>query len=469
MTPIWHTLTNVRFAVLQITLLVVAGLIGTLVLQLPSYALRDPAGYATEMANMHAKYDPLTLLGANVGPQMVDIFERLGFFRVFSAPWFIALMILLTVSITVCTLDRTPKLWRSVRRVTVEQPDAFFDPRLNERARFETWTLHSDEVAQVLHDRRFRVRRASSTDGAVDWLYGDRNQYIKMATLLTHLGLILFLLGGAITVSLGFETVVFAGEGQTVPVQPAGTPHNMMVRNVRFEAPQRPNGAFADFRTDLMVYRDGREIARKTIRVNDPLEVDGFVFHQNTFGPAADLEIRDTAARLLWTGPVLLTGQVLGRPQGFLVIPGSSVGMAIFLQRDSAGTPILAIAGLAPMAWDGSQALLFEAILGVGATSDPAYTSGYAITWVGPGAFTGMVIKNDPGAPFIWLAFLSLISGLLLTFYLPRRRLWARVTGSGLQLAFIADRYVDANREFRQILEEIAARNGHRPEQKPSG
>ena len=44
---------------------------------------------------------------------MVDVFERLGFFRVFSAPWFVFLLTLLVVSIVVCTLDRTPDLWRT--------------------------------------------------------------------------------------------------------------------------------------------------------------------------------------------------------------------------------------------------------------------------------------------------------------------------------------------------------------------
>ena len=48
---------------LQITLLVIAGLIGTLVRQLPASSLRDPAAYAAEMAQMHQRYDALDLFG----------------------------------------------------------------------------------------------------------------------------------------------------------------------------------------------------------------------------------------------------------------------------------------------------------------------------------------------------------------------------------------------------------------------
>jgi cytochrome c biogenesis protein len=461
---VWRTLTDVRFAVLQITALAVAGLIGTLVRQIPAFALHDPQAYASEMAEMHRRYDSLSLLGVDIGPGMVDLFERLGLFRVFSAPWFVGLLIVLVVSIVVCTLDRTPRLWQGVRRVNVQQPSAFFDLRLPERARFDGTAFSEGELAAVLRQRHYRIRRATALDGSAAWVYGDRNQYMKMATLLTHLGLVLFLVGGAVTAAMGFETVLFVGEGQTAPVQPVGTPHNLLVKNVSFQAPLRPDGSFADFRTDLAVYRDGAEVARKTIRVNDPLQIDGFVFHQNAFGPTADLEVRDPEGRLAWTGPVLLAEEFAGLPQGFLTIPGSGLGLLLHLQRDETGTPLLALLGIGGAA-DGSSRILFRGRLEVGATSDPADTAGYAITWTRPGFFTGMVVKNDPGAPIIWTAFACLMAGLVVSFYFPRRRVWARFTKhEGVQAAMLADRYVDADREFRSLLDALAARTGQLPE-----
>jgi cytochrome c biogenesis protein len=417
---------------------------------------------------MHRIYDPLTILGLNVGPGMVDAFERLGFFRVFSAPWFTLLLTLLVVSIVVCTLDRTPRMWRSVHHVTPIQPEAFYSLSRPERARFEDLDEPAvEEVRRTFRQRRFRVRR--SDDGDVHHLYGDRNQYFKMATLFTHLGLILFLAGGAVTGSLGFETVVFVGEGQTAPVQPVGTPGNLLVKNISFEAPTRPDGTFSDFRTDLGVYQDGREIARKTIRVNDPLTIDGFVFHQNTFGPTADLAIRDETGRLVWDGPVLLTGELGGRPQGFITIPGSSTGLLVVLDRTAEGTPLLAVTGLEASEGSDASALEYIVALGLGRTSNPQSTGGHSITWERAGAYTGMVVKRDPGQGLIWLAYLSLITGLVLTFYFPRRRVWARLDGGRLDLAFVAERYVNAEREFEALLDDLAVRLGRRPARSSSG
>ena len=467
----WRTLTSVRFAVLQISVLAVAGVIGTILPQLPAFALHDRQAYAEQMAGMHAIYDPLTILGVNVGPGMVDVFERLGFFRVFSAPWFVFLLTLLVVSIVVCTLNRTPDLWRKAHHVKVVQAAPFFDLRLPERARFTgADAAAADELGKVLRGKRYRLRQ-ETVDGEagtapVRYLYGDRNQYLKLATLFTHLGLILFLAGGAVTTAFGYETVVFLGEGQTAPVQAVGTPDNLLVKNIHFEAPTRPDGSFADFRTDLAVYQNGQQVARKTIRVNDPLEFNGYVFHQNTFGPATQLAIHDQQGRLVWDGPVLLAGELAGRPQGFLTIPGSQIGLLVVLDRSVHGEPLLALSGITAETQPGGGNIAFLRALGLGRTSEPSSTAGYAITWQAAGAYTGMVIKRDPGLGLIWVAFGSLITGLVLSFYFPRRRLWARLHGDHLELAMVAERYVDTEAEFNRLLDDLSVRLRNRPERR---
>ena len=116
----WRVLTDVRFAVLLITLLAVSGLVGMLVRQFPVTAADDPARYAAELAMMHRAWD-----GLPMGALIVDAFDVLGLFSVFSTPWFLVLMTVLVISIITCTIDRTPRLWRGVSHVRVEQPEAF--------------------------------------------------------------------------------------------------------------------------------------------------------------------------------------------------------------------------------------------------------------------------------------------------------------------------------------------------------
>ena len=347
----------------------------------------------------------------------------------------------------------------------MQQPATFFDTRLADRAVMEHATLGADELGAIFRRRRYKVRVERSADGATTWVYGDRNQYFKMATLLTHLGLILFLAGGAVTAAAGFETIVFVAEGQTAPVRPVGTPDNLLVKNIDFEAPRNANGGFADFYTDLAVYQNGEQVARKTIRVNDPLIVDGFRIHQNTFGPAADLEIRDPRGELVWTGPIILGGFFADTfPQGFITIPGSDIGLLVLLSQAIRRHRHARAPGHRPGRRErrGDDRRSRPWRWASGGTSDPAATDGYSITWLKSSAWTGLVIKNDPGEGMIWIAFACLISGLALTFYFPRRRIWARFADDRVGFAMLGDRYVDVPKEFRTVLEEVAVRAGAR-------
>ena len=75
-----------------------------------------------------------------------------------------------------------------------------------------------------------------------------------------------------------------------------------------------------------------------------------------------------------------------------------------------------------------------------------------------------LIAKKDPGQGIVWTAFLLLIIGLAITFYLPRRRIWARLDPSGeLRLVARSDRYVDLEREFGRLLDDLVARRGPAP------
>ena len=60
---------------------------------------------------------------------------------------------------------------------------------------------------------------------------------MKLATLVTHTGLVLFLVAAAVTSRLGDEQGLVVAEGESLTVQPIGTPGLLLVRNLGFDAP----------------------------------------------------------------------------------------------------------------------------------------------------------------------------------------------------------------------------------------
>jgi cytochrome c biogenesis protein len=450
---IWRLATSVDVAVAQIIFLATLAAVGMTLQQLPDFAYRSPGDYATAIEAIHVRYDPV------LGPGLVNVLERLGAFGIFKSGIFGLGLVVLVISIVICTLDRTPRLWRDVSAVRIVQPKPFFDPRLPDRAVMRD--VAATDVAAVMRRRGFHVREASATDGARH-LYGDRHQYTKLATLLTHLGLVLFLVAAAVTSRFGDEQGLVVPEGESLTVQNIGTRDLLLVKNLDFEAPGFETGRPTDFTTDLAVYQNGTEVARKTIRVNDPLSIGGYTFHQNGFGPAPHLVIRDASGAPLWDAKVPMTGAAGGAPYETMAVPGRDLGLQLLLGRNDVGEGVLVvlpyrIVGTNPDGTD--QIENFDPVRLQRGDEKVSDQLGISIALPDFGEYTLLIAKRDPGQGIVWAAFLSLIAGITITFYRPRRRIWARRAPDGeLSLVFRADRYVDVEREFGALLDDLVAR-----------
>ena len=227
----------------------------------------------------------------------------------------------------------------------------------------------------------------------------------------------------------------------------------MLVKNIAFEAPGFDTGRPTDFTTDLAVYQDGHEIAHKTIRVNDPLSVAGYTFHQNGFGPAPHIVLRSAAGAILWDAAVPMTDAASGLPYASIGVPG--------LDKETDGTAIVI-------------AIPYK-VVGTGADGKPVedlyqpvdlhrgdvkVSQGLdlSIGLADFGEFTLLIAKRDPGQGLVWIAFGLLIAGITITFYRPRRRVWTRLGPDGhLGIVWRSDRYVDVDREFGRLLDQLVA------------
>jgi cytochrome c biogenesis protein len=88
------------------------------------------------------------------------------------------------------------------------------------------------------------------------------------------------------------------------------------------------------------------------------------------------------------------------------------------------------------------------------APNDPV-VSGYEYTFEGAREFTGISVKRDSGAWFIWIATGMLLVGLAITFYLPRRRLWIRLTGDSTQIAALAEKSGGFEKDMRTLARRL--------------
>ncbi|MBI5283542.1 MAG: cytochrome c biogenesis protein ResB [Chloroflexi bacterium] len=89
------------------------------------------------------------------------------------------------------------------------------------------------------------------------------------------------------------------------------------------------------------------------------------------------------------------------------------------------------------------------------APGQPVAVGGYEYTFVGQRAFAGIAVKRDAGAWFIWVATAMLLIGLGITFYVPRRRLWIKLTGSGTHVAALAEKSGGFEKDMRALARRL--------------
>src|SRR5436190_17904374 len=156
-----------------------------------------------------------------------------------------------------------------------------------------------------------------------------------------------------------------------------------------------------------------------------------------------------------------MTNVASGLPYATISVPGRDMGLKLLLDKDTDGNGIVTAIpfSVAGAGTDGQPVEdLYEAVdLHQG---DVKVSQGLdlSIGVVDFGQFTLLIAKADPGQGIVWLAFASLIAGIAITFYRPRRRVWTRIAPDGrLGIDWRSDRYVDVEREFGRLLDELVA------------
>jgi cytochrome c biogenesis protein len=516
---LWRLLTSVRFALIIIAFLALAGLAGVLIPQIPVGVRGNPAAVDLWLDSQEGKFGGLT-----------EPMHRLGLFQVFESRWFMGALALLVASVTVCTVNRFPSIWRSITRPQERVPDSYFE-RANHRYVSEK-AIEPSALATTLRRQRYSVR--TFREGGVTYLFADRFAWAQLATFVSHLALILFLVGGLVSKLGGFETSLLVAEGRTAPVFGVGDPRQMQVYVDDAIGTFDDAGNPLDYRTHLVVYQGGREVARGTTTVNGPFEYGGYRFHQAAYlGDGAALRVRDvstgntiydevlpldqrTPAPLVTVrdenGGVLLSDIIVstdffepasgtlvtlpGRdtlvwigikptasedawelvvyeprdpeagiklvvPEGESAsakgmefdfqsvvglptrteegIPGGEEGTVVQMSLDPEGEPYLTLLGVSP-----DQAVVLR-------PDQPFVLGEREYTFEGRREFSGITVKRDPGTKFIWVAAGLLLLGLALTFYVPRRRLWAKITRDRTHFAGLGERTASFEKEMKEI------------------
>jgi cytochrome c biogenesis protein len=449
---IWDLFTSMGLAIGIVIVLAAAAFVGTLLLQpaqtVDPNLLIDPERRASFLGFARERYG---FLAGPLAPDWlrdatVQALDAVGLFDIFNAGWFRVLLLVLACNVTMCTMQRLEPVWRTLREPVVRRAASHYE---RARRRVVEGPVQPAAVERKLRSNGYRVYRELDADGTTH-IHGDRNGWARFGTIATHLALLILLISGAIGTLFGFRADLAIPNGSSLPVFPVGTTNNITVRNEGFVATFRDDGSPSDFYSDLVLVQGGREMARQRVRVNDPLRYAGLKFHQSSFGPSADVEVRDPR-----TGAVIISEAVRffdaieGVPADLRAIPNRTE--ELFLALPPRETPFLAV-----------QVLQGDFPLGI-ATVERGQTvrvADYEVTFRGADQYTVIRVARNTGENLLWLASGLFLVGLASTFYWPRRRVWARVGTQGTVITASAYRTVDVDAELDKLREELSPSRG---------
>jgi len=415
---VWLFLISMRTGLWIILLLGILTLFGTVLLQASPEVRADAASYEQWLAGT-----PTARYGG-----WATILSTLGLFHVFSTWYFQGLFALLSVSILACSINRAPRLWRVATHPKTSMRDAFFT-HAPLRA---TIHLPSDvdttaqRVRDAMHSKHFRVLDGKAKVGKD--VYADRFRWGPFGTVVAHLSFVVIMLGFVVSATTGFRVESFiAPVGVAVPV---GHGTGLTVKALSFTDSYYENGQPKDYVSDLQLTKDGQQVARQETRVNTPLIYDGVWFHQASFGVGADVAVTDKG-KDLFREMVPLQWQSNDRQQsiGQFTIP--SKGITVFVIEAASGQVLADLpAGTARLEvhQDGVENPIGYPVVNQGETvkiGDLDYT------YERNRQYTGLTIKQDSGSWIVWVGSALLILGSYFVFFLPHRRIWARVRDNG--------------------------------------
>ncbi|MEK6654887.1 MAG: cytochrome c biogenesis protein ResB [Thermodesulfobacteriota bacterium] len=361
-------------------------------------------------------------------PETVDLFGRLGLLDMYHSWWFTACLALLALNIIACTMERYPLIMRGMKKqgfVLDEKIEAGLTNVVTLKYHLEAETVESRVTA--IAGKNLSARPVVTEAENARHFFYEKGKYTRLAFFLTHLSVLVIFIGAIAGSLFGFKGYVNINEGELISSVQARQGENkglnFSVKCNSFNVDFYPNGAPKDYRSDLSVIRDGKEVARKTIRVNDPLSYEGITFYQSSYGKLPDevtLEIKDKDGLSLGT---------VAAPFGRKVdIPGGAQIELLDFRDDFHLS-------------DGSEA---GPVVGVNLYSPGAAPNGiwisetrpemnrygaysFAVKGVKLRKYTGLQVNKDPGVWVVWTGCIMLVAGIMMAFFMSHKKFWIRI------------------------------------------
>lgn len=430
---IWDFFSSVKLTIVLLLSLAATSIIGTLIPQ-----NEDPAAYFKAF-----------------GEYLYRLFNILGLFDMYHSWWFQLLLVLLTINIIVCSIDKIS----ANRRILFARNPSFKLPRfrnIKHKERFEDGRSPEKlrEIYQRSVSRHFRYSRTETTENGFA-IFGEKGRWTRFGVYTVHLSVILLLIGGLIGSIFGFDGFVNIPEGESVGrVQIRNNSETIQlgfeIRCEDFDVSFYDTGAPKEFRSSLTILEGNRAVLKKDIIVNDPLRYKGISIYQSSYGtiPSSEVVLSFTSRK---TGKVYTQKAVAGQsvviPEKLGTFAVKGLARSYKFKGHELGETLIGI--LTPPEGDP-----VEVALPLRFPSFDKMRKGSVLIAVVenvPRFYTGLQVTKDPGVWIVYGGFILMIIGCYITFFMSHQQICVELVPSGKETRVIVAGTANKNKSGMQV------------------
>ena len=211
--------------------------------------------------------------------QLASFFQRIELTTLYQSWWFLALLFIFSLNITVCTLNRlSPKLKRALRpRLEIEAKEVSALKIGEKFSKHLALGEAKERAKKELSSRHYRLKEARRENKA--FLLARKKTLGLFGSEVVHLGLLIIVAGGIASGLAGFKENLAFRQGEVFDIPKA----NFKLRLDKFETEYYPDRSVRDWKSTVTVIEKEKPVLSKVIEVNHPLNYKGFAFYQSGY------------------------------------------------------------------------------------------------------------------------------------------------------------------------------------------
>jgi cytochrome c biogenesis protein len=367
------------------------------------------------------------------GTNLYNVLDFFNLFDMYHSWWFSAILLLLVINLIACSIQRLPGILTQVFRE--QDTDGLKDSMLRalpyvEKVRISNPLGREGEIQSQFIKKWSTMSNRIETESAIT-LYSEKGRLSRLGVPITHLSILIILIGGLIGSLWGFRGFVNILEGETIDRvyfkikdQDVAKPLDFKVRcddfNITYYNLPGKEKHVKDYTSVLSILEDGKEVLKKTVEVNHPLHYNGLAFYQSSYGAIHHISLGVQ-------GKDKKEKTILRMDEGETVpIPNSNVQIRLLRYVPQVHT-----------FGEGVQVALFKPnqmpqtawVLKDLPKFDQQRNDDFILTFEGVTSreYTGLQVTKDPGVWVVWIGSGLMIFGLIVSFFFSHQRVWARI------------------------------------------